>query len=49
MFGFSVEPFVLQFGSGEGYINLLILIITVLSGSLSGMRIKKEITKRKEI
>jgi len=49
MFGFSIEPFVLQFGSGAGYINVLILILTVLSGSLSGMKIKKEITKRKEI
>lgn len=49
MFGFSLEPFVLQFGSGEGYINILILILTVLSGSLSGMKIKKEMTKRKEI
>ena len=48
MFGFSVEPFILQFGSGEGYVNVLILIITVLSGSLSGMKIKKEMTKRKE-
>ena len=49
MFGFSIEPFVLQFGSGQGYVNVLILILTVLSGSLSGMKIKKEITKRKEI
>ncbi len=49
MFGFSLESFVLQFGSGEGYLNVLILILTVLSGSLSGMKIKKEITKRKEI
>jgi hypothetical protein len=49
MFGFSLEPFNLQFGSGEGYISFLILIITVLSGSLSGMKIKKEIKKRKEI
>jgi len=49
MFGFALEPFILQFGSGQGYINLLILILTVLSGSLSGMKIKKEIIKRKEI
>jgi hypothetical protein len=49
MFGFSLEPFVLQFGSGAGYINVLLLSLTVLSGSLSGMKIKKEITKRKEI
>ncbi len=48
MFGVSLEPFILQFGSGEGYINLIILIITVLSGSLSGMKIKKEIIKRKK-
>jgi len=46
MFGFSIEPFILQFGSGQGYFNLLILYLTILSGSLSGMRMKKEINKR---
>ena len=46
MFGFSIDPFILQFGSGQGYFNILILYLTVLSGSFSGMRMKKEINKR---
>ncbi|GAH47209.1 unnamed protein product, partial [marine sediment metagenome] len=49
MFGLSLEPFKFQFANGKGYLNLVILILTVLSGSLSGMTIKKEINKRKEI
>jgi hypothetical protein len=48
MFGFSEEPFRLQFGTGEGYLNILILYLTVLSGSLSGMKIKKEMNKKLE-
>jgi len=46
MFGFSIEPFILQFGSGEGYMNILILTLTVIAGSLSGMKLKK--SRRKE-
>jgi len=46
MFGFSIEPFILQFGSGEGYMNILILTLTVLAGSVSGMKLKQY--KRKE-
>jgi len=49
MFKFSLEPFFLQFGRGEGYINLLLLYLTVISGSFSGMRIKKMVVKRKEL
>ena len=48
MFGISAESFILQFGSGEGYVNILILSLTVIAGSLSGMRIKKETLIRKE-
>ncbi len=46
MFGFSIEPFILQFGSGEGYVNILILILTVLSGSLSGRKLKQSRRKK---
>jgi hypothetical protein len=46
MFGYSIDPFILQFGSGQGYFNILILYLTVLSGSLSGMSLKKEMNKR---
>jgi hypothetical protein len=48
MFGVSSESFILQFGSLEGYINILFLILTVITGSLSGMRIKLEAVARKE-
>ena len=49
MFGVSIEPLILQFGSGEGWINILILVLTVLSGSLSSMKLKKERIKRRGI
>jgi hypothetical protein len=49
MFGFSIEPLILQFGNGEGWINILILVFTMLSGSLSGMKIKQKVIKRKEL
>jgi len=49
MFGVSIEPLILQFGSGEGWINILILVLTVLSGSLSGMKIKQKVIRRKEL
>ena len=48
MFGVSTESFSLQFGSLEGYLNILLLILTVVAGSLSGMRIKRESVARKE-
>jgi hypothetical protein len=48
MFGFSIEPFILQFGSGEGYVNILILVLTVLAGSLSGMKLKRSRKERKK-
>ena len=46
MFGISLEPFTLQFGSPEGLINILILFLTVISGSLSGMKFKKDRIKK---
>lgn len=46
MFGLSLQPFILQFGSPEGLINILILCLIVISGSLSGMKIKKERMKK---
>lgn len=48
MFGFSIEPYILQFGSGEGYFNMLILILTVLAGSLSGMKLNRSRRKEKK-
>ena len=47
MFGFSIEPFILQFGSVEGYINMLLLTLTVLAGSLSGMKLKQSRREKK--
>jgi len=40
MFGFSLEPFVLQFVSIKGYINLFILFGINICGALSGMYFK---------
>lgn len=48
MFGVSMEAIIFQFGSVEGYINILILVLTVIAGSLCGMRIKREMVARKE-
>jgi len=47
MFGFSVEPFILQFAHGEGYLNILILYGCTFTGALSGMKLKQIIKKRK--
>jgi len=47
MFGFSVEPFILQFAHGEGYINILILYGCTFTGALSGMKFKQFIKKKK--
>ena len=46
MFGFSAEPFILQFARGEGYLNILILYGCTLTGALSGMKLK-QITKKR--
>lgn len=48
MFGFSLEPFVLQFAHFEGYLNILILIGLTLSGSLIGMKLKQLSVRKKE-
>ena len=48
MFGFSLEPFILQFLYVEGYINVMLLFLTVIIGSLLGMLIKKLVVRRKE-
>ena len=48
MFGISLEPFTLQFLYFEGYINVMLLFLTVIIGSLSGMLIKKFVVTRKE-
>jgi len=41
MFGFSMEPFILQFASIEGYLNVLILYVLLISGSVCGMKLKQ--------
>ena len=48
IFGFSLEPFVLQFLNLEGYVNILILYSMVISGSFLGMFLKKFFVARKE-
>ena len=49
MFGFSLEPLVLQFAHIKGLINLLILFGINICGALSGMFLKKFIKTRHEI
>ena len=48
MFGISLEPFALQFLYVEGYINVMLLFLMVISGSFLGMVLKKLVVKRKE-
>ncbi len=47
MFGFSAEPFILQFANGEGYLNVLILYGCTFTGALSGMKLKQFNKKRR--
>ena len=49
MFGFSMEPFILQFTTLEGYINILILYGLLLSGSVSGMKLKQRSLKKRMV
>lgn len=48
MFGFSLEPFILQFLYVEGYINVMQLFVMVIIGSFLGMLLKKLVVNRKE-
>jgi hypothetical protein len=49
MFGFSMEPFILQFTTLEGYINILLLYGLLLSGSVSGMKLKQRSLKKRMV
>ncbi len=48
MYGLSFEPFIFQFAYGEGYLNILILYGVVISGSISGMKIKHNRIKKRQ-
>ena len=47
MFGFSWEPFIWQFMTLGGYLNILILFGLLLLGSLTGMKLKQRRLKKK--
>jgi len=49
MFGFSAEPFILQFARGEGYLNILILYGCTFTGAFSGMKLKQFIKKKRKV
>jgi len=49
MFGFSAEPFILQFAHWEGYLNILILYMCTFTGAFSGMKLKQTIKKKRKI
>jgi hypothetical protein len=48
MFGISLIPFELQFLHIEGYINVLLLFLMVIIGSILGMYTKKIVIRRRE-
>ena len=49
MFGFSDEPITLKFGQIEGYIDIIVIIVTGISGSISGMKVKEIIEARRRV
>ena len=49
MFGFSMEPFILQFVSIEGYLNILILYGLLIFGSVCGMKLKQRSIKKRYV
>lgn len=49
MFGVSTEPFILQFASEEGYLNIIILYGLAISGAILGMKVKQFSTRRREV
>ena len=49
MFGFSMEPLILQFTTLEGYINILLLYGLLLTGSVTGMKLKQRNLKKRMI
>ncbi|MFW9939712.1 MAG: hypothetical protein ACFFFT_01630 [Candidatus Thorarchaeota archaeon] len=49
MFGISDEPIRLKFGHIEGYIDMIVIIVTGISGAISGMKVKEVIEARRHI
>jgi len=49
MYGFSIEPIFFQFGNWKGYLHIIILFVTTLSGAISGMKVKQLIKSRRNI
>lgn len=49
MFGFSLEPVILKFGSIWGYLDIIILFCIVISGSLAGMKVKKLVVGKRTV
>jgi hypothetical protein len=49
MFGFSLEPLILQFGYIQGYLNIIFLLTVNLSGAFVGMKLKQYFRSKKKI
>jgi hypothetical protein len=49
MFGFTMEPFIWQFGHWNGYFHIFVLYAITLSGALSGMKIRQAVNQRRKI
>lgn len=47
MFGISDEPITLKFGRIEGYIDIIVIIVTGISGAISGIKVKEVIEARR--
>jgi hypothetical protein len=49
MFGFSIEPLILKFGTIQGYIDIIIVFALAISGAICGMKLKQFTTSRRKI
>lgn len=49
MFGISSQPIVLKFMHIEGYLDIIIIVGTAISGAICGMKFKQYMVKRKKI
>ncbi|MFX1236830.1 MAG: hypothetical protein ACFFAS_00450 [Promethearchaeota archaeon] len=49
MFGITLEPFIYQFADVRGYLHILILFVTTLSGAIGGMKVKQIVNLKKNV
>jgi hypothetical protein len=49
MFGFSLEPLILKFGSWQGYLDIIIMFALAIVGAIAGMKLKQYTSQRKTV